>query len=480
MPAGCATFNPSCGISASTRNAHSCLDLPIQAIHQEILAGRSTSEALTRASLDRIQKLDTGLNCFISVDANQAIAAAQAADRHIQAGEVHSALHGIPYALKDIYDVRGRATTCHSFARLDHIAPSNAFAVDRLTAAGAVLLGKLASHEFALGDFSTDLPFPPARNPWNRQHIPGGSSSGSAAAVAARFMRFALGSCTGGSIRIPAAWCGVVGLKPTYGRISSSGVFPLARSLDHCGPIAASVADAAAVLQCIAGYDPRDPASADQPVPDYSAALNQGVNNLDIGLAASMFEAAPMRNEIRQRIAHLLEQLQHEGARIVPIDLPPYEAFTSCGRIISSVESSAVHADGMRRMPQKYSATALARFSAGLSISQSDYLAARHRQRMLRDCVDKSLDQCDVLIAPITFDTAPAFEPRPDFRTWPAQNYVFNVAGHPAISVPIGLCGNGLPMAVQIAGRYFDESMVLRVAQSIENMSLPMMPPLCL
>ncbi len=451
-------------------------DLPIPVLHHALVNGRITSASLVEASLSRIKSLDSELSCFVLVDEQGALSAAKAADSEIKSGNIRSLLHGIPYAIKDVYDVEGMATTCHSFARLGHIAQRNSSMASRLNEAGAILLGKLATHEFALGEFSTELPFPPARNPWNKRHIPGGSSSGPAAAVAAGYVRFTLGTCTGGSIRIPAAWCGVVGLKPTYGRVSRSGVFPLAPSLDHCGPIAASVAEAAAVLQSMAGHDPSDPGSVDHPVPDYSAGIERGMAGLRIGLPVALFQAGSIRPEIRRRIGTLLAQLQSEGAEINDVDLAPYTWFTACGRVISSAESFAIHAEQLRHIPHKYSSASLSRLATGFAVSEADYQSAQNLRQALKASVDRSLENCDVLLAPITLDTAPPFDPLPHFKTWPAHSYVFNVSGHPAISVPIGLCSNGLPMAIQIAGRYFDEGMVFRVARSIEKLTAPMQP----
>jgi len=252
-------------------------ELSVAALGRGLRDGTLKAEGLARNALSRIAAHDGRLHAFIHVERDAAIQAACAADAELAAGRDRGPMHGIPYALKDIYDVAGLPTTCHSRLRLDAVATEDSAVAARFREGGAVLLGKLATYEFALGGPSFDLPFPPARNPWNPDRVPGGSSSGSGAAVAAGFVRVAPGSCTAGSIRGPAAWCGTVGMKPTYGRVSRRGVFPLAWSLDHCGPLARGVEDAAIALQVMAGYDPRDRASADLPVPDYRADLGAGV-----------------------------------------------------------------------------------------------------------------------------------------------------------------------------------------------------------
>ncbi len=247
-------------------------------------SGATTSVQLTEQALARIAARNPALDAFVLLTEERAMADARRADAELAAGTDRGPFHGIPHALKDIYATKGIRTTCHSKLRLDVVPEADSVVAERFAEGGAVLLGKLATHEFAIGGPSFDLPFPPARNPWNREHIPGGSSSGSAAAVASGMMRMAMGSDTGGSIRGPAGYCGIVGLKPTYGRVSRRGVFPLSFTLDHCGPLAASVEDAAIALQVIAGFDPLDLACVDLPVPDYRAGLGAGVKGLRIGI----------------------------------------------------------------------------------------------------------------------------------------------------------------------------------------------------
>src|SRR5690606_36471685 len=257
-----------------------------------------------------------------------------------------------PVAVKDLYDVAGQPTTCHSKLRLDHVAEEDSGPVQKLRDAGAVLLGKLATHELALGGPSFDLPFPPARNPWDLNRIPGGSSSGSGAAIAAGYTRIALGTCTGGSIGVPAAWCGAVGLKPTYGRVSKYGVFPLAWSLDHCGPLTRSVEDAALTLQVLAGHDPRDPSSADVPVADYTADLERGVQGVRIGVPRHLFGQSPVASAaFHDAMARTESQLREAGAALDDVTVADGEFFLACGRVINSAEMFTIHGRWLRERP---------------------------------------------------------------------------------------------------------------------------------
>jgi aspartyl-tRNA(Asn)/glutamyl-tRNA(Gln) amidotransferase subunit A len=264
-------------------------DLSIADMGRMLRAGSVTAEALAHDALARVAARDGTLNAFVLVTEERALADARRADDELKSGRDRGPFHGIPYALKDIYDTAGLRTTCHSKLRVEHVPNQDSVVAAKLKDAGGVMLGKLATHEFALGGPSFDLPFPPARNPWNTEHITGGSSSGSAAAIASGIVRMAMGSDTGGSIRGPAAYCGTVGIKATYGRVSRRGVFPLSYTLDHCGPLSRSIEDSAITLQIIAGHDPEDPASADVPVADYVGGLEGGVSGLRIGIPRAFF-----------------------------------------------------------------------------------------------------------------------------------------------------------------------------------------------
>lgn len=449
-------------------------ELSISAMARAIRSGAVKSEQLVRAALERINTCDARIHAFTQLNGESALSEARAADlrRKTQGPDNLPALHGIPVAVKDIYDLSGQPTTCHSKLRLEHMAEQDAGSVQRLKDAGAIVLGKLATHEFALGGPSFDLPFPPARNPWSLSHIPGGSSSGSGAAIAAGYTRLALGSCTGGSIRIPAAWCGVVGLKPTYGRISRHGVFPLAWTLDHCGPLARSVEDASIGLQVLAGHDPRDPGSADVPVDDYCSTLDVGVRGLRVGVPRSHFQhLAQTSAQFLQAFEQVTQWLSQAQADMVDVNLPDDTQCVAVGRVILAAESFAVHAKDLRCRPLDYGEITLSRLVQGAAVSSVDYLNALRLRRDLAARMDIVFERCDVVLTAVTLDTAPAFTSAGTAHGWPVQTYAFNVTGHPAISVPIGLSAQGLPMAVQVVGRYFDEALVLRVARSIEKLS---------
>jgi aspartyl-tRNA(Asn)/glutamyl-tRNA(Gln) amidotransferase subunit A len=449
-------------------------ELSISQMASALRSGAVKSEQLVRDALARVDMNDSRVHAFIRLDAENALNQAKCADVRLRerGAENLPVLHGIPVAVKDIYDLAGQPTTCHSKLRLDHVAQQDADSVKRLKDAGAIVLGKLATHEFALGGPSFDLPFPPARNPWNLSHIPGGSSSGSGAAIAAGYVRLALGSCTGGSIRIPAAWCGVVGLKPTYGRISRHGVVPLAWTLDHCGPLARSVEDAAIALQVLAGHDPQDPGSADEPVDDYCSTLDAGVRGLRIGVPHSHFQhLAQTSGEFLQAFERVSQCLKQAQADIVEVRLPADDQCVAAGRVILAAESFALHAKDLRSRPLDYGQITLSRLVQGAALPSEDYLNALRLRRELAARMDAEFERCDVVLTAVTLDTAPPFAAAGTAYAWPAQTYAFNVTGHPAISVPIGLSTQGLPMAVQVVGRYFDEARVLQVARAIERLS---------
>ena len=440
-------------------------------LHRGYAARRLTPTEATEALLSRIEALDPRINAFIRLDAEGARAQAALATQDMAASGPRGPLHGVPVALKDIIDVAGQPTTCHSKIRLDHVAAADATVVARLRGAGAILLGKLSTHEFALGGPAFDLPFPPARNPWNLAHIPGGSSSGSAAAVAAGFLRFATASCTSGSIRGPAAWCGAVGLKPSFGRVSRRGVFPLSWTMDHCGPIARSTEDAAIALQAMAGHDPLDPGSLDRPVPDFRAGLDAGVRGLRVGVPRGFFEEQPaLSPEARAGIATALDHLRRDGAVVRDAALPDPAQFLACSRVVMAAESFAIHRRDLAERLGDYGRSAAARFLQGAAIGAADYLDAQRLRGVLAAAVDAALRDHDVLVTAISLDVAPSFDSQLGAVSWPLQASPFNVTGHPALSVPVGLARNGLPLAVQVVGRPFDEAGVLRAGRAIERL----------
>ena len=447
-------------------------DLSIAQLGRALRAGQVSSEKITRDALDRIAATDAAIHAFVAIDDDNAMSAARSADLELRQGHDRGPMHGIPYAVKDIIDVAGMATTCHSKLRLDHVAEADAEITARFRNAGAVMLGKLATFEFALGGPSFDLPFPPTRNPWNLAHIPGGSSSGSAAAVAAGFVRTAIGTCTAGSIRGPAAWCGAVGMKPTYGRVSRRGIFPLAWSLDHCGPLSRSVEDAAISLQIMAGRDPLDPSSADTPVPDFRSLLDRGVAGLRLGVPRSFFEASSfLSSDVHDAIEKTLTLLRENGARVEDISLPDFALFHSCNRVIMNAEAYALHKTSLQQRWADFGEITVKRFVAGISITASEYLNALGLRRRLIAEVDNVLAQYDGLVTAVSLATAPRFDTLAQASAWPLQSSPFNLTGHPAMSVPVGLGTDGLPLAVQVVGRPFDEPTVFRICRAIEALS---------
>ncbi|MBL0936814.1 MAG: amidase [Rhizobiaceae bacterium] len=448
----------------------SLADLSILELARLLRAGSVSSREIVADALDRIAERDRQIHAFIRVEAEAALGFAGECDAELARGVDRGPLHGIPYALKDIYDVAGLPTTCHSKLRLDAIATADSAVAERLRQGGAVLLGKLATHEFAFGGPSFDLPFPPARNPLDPDRITGGSSSGSAAAVAAGFVRFAPGSCSGGSLRGPAAWCGVVGLKPTYGRVSRRGVFPLAWTLDHCGPIARTVEDAAVALQAMAGHDAADPGSADVPVPDFTAALEAGVKGLRIGVPRHFFrDHAGLSDEASGAIEAAIARLRAADATVADVELPEQRLFAACGRVVMTAEMFSIHQEHLRTRLADYGQATVNRFVLGATVGAADYINAQRLRSKLKAAVDETFQQYDALLTVISLSTAPRFDTAPNASAWGIQANAFNVTGHPAISVPVGLAADGMPLAVQVIGRAFDEATALRIAKHLES-----------
>jgi len=427
---------------------------------------------LVQALLDRIERLDPKLNAFIQLDADQALAAAQAAETEIVAGRRRGPLHGVPVGIKDIIDVAGLATTCHSKILEGSIAGADAVCVAKLRAAGAIVLGKLSTHEFAIGGPSFDLPWPPARNPWNPGHHPGGSSSGSGAGVAAGLFPMALGTDTGGSVRNPASCCGIVGLKPTYGLVSRRGAFPLSFTLDHVGPMTRTVADNALMLECIAGHDPLDPGSAAAAAGHYGQLLDRGVRGLRVGFIRHFHEIdAPADPEVTAALQHVALSLQMAGAELCDIVLPSLGEFGAVNRVILQSEAWSIHAKWLRERPGDYGRFARRRLMAGAFMSAGDYVLAQRRRRDLIAAVEAALREVDVLLCASSMEPACRIDNLEEVeRTYPRQARTpFNVTGHPALAMMSGLSKSGLPLSLQFVGRYFDEATLFRVARAWEQ-----------
>ena len=427
---------------------------------------------LVQALLTRAEALNPRIHAYIHLDATAALAAARTAEAELRAGQIRGPLHGVPVGIKDIIDVAGLPTTCHSRVLLDNVAAGDAAVVARLRQAGAIIIGKLSTHEFAIGGPSFDLPFPPARNPWNPAHHPGGSSSGAGAGLAAGLFPLALGTDTGGSIRNPASACGIVGLKPTYGLASRRGVFPLSFTCDHVGPMSRTVADAALLLDCIAAHDKLDPGSAAAPHAYYGTALERGVRGLRIGYVRHFHERdVPADDEVAAGLDTVARTLVAEGAELRDMRLPALPEFTAVNRIIFSSEAWAVHAPWLRARPGHYGRLARQRLMAGAFYSAGDYVAAQRRRLQLIGSVEAALREVDVLLCASSMEPACRIEDAEAVaRTYPRQARApFNVTGHPALAMMAGLSSGGLPTSVQFAGRYFDEATVLRVARAWER-----------
>ena len=438
-----------------------------------LIEGRKLSPVeLTDALLARIDQLDPTWHAFIRVVHERARTQAKVAEAEISGGQYRGALHGIPVGLKDIIDLAGYPTTCHSKIYADHTAATSAVVTTRLEAAGAVIMGKLSTHEFAIGGPSFDLPWPPAVNPWGGRNFPGGSSSGSGVALATGMLPAALGTDTGGSVRNPASMCSIVGLKPTYGRVSRRGVFPLAFSLDHVGPMTRDVADNALLLQILAGHDPLDPGSADVPVPDFSAELDKGAKGLRIGLVRHFYDgdetAHPGQIKAADGAADLLREL---GADVREVRLAPLQEYSVCNRVILASEAFSIHRRHFAERPGDYGALARERLAIGAALSAADYVdALRVRARLVAQ-TRAAMDGFDAILTVSSMDPPPPIDDAEACaRVYPRQaRQPFNVTGLPAIAIPAGFTPDGLPLSIQIVGHAWQEARVYRIARAYEQ-----------
>jgi aspartyl-tRNA(Asn)/glutamyl-tRNA(Gln) amidotransferase subunit A len=426
---------------------------------------------VTRSLLDRIAAHDAKLHSFIRVTPEAALAEAQAAERELMAGRRRGPLHGIPYALKDIVETAGIPTTGHSKLCKDYVPAAAAHLVTLLKAGGAVLMGKLATWEFALGGPSWDLPWPPARNPWNPDYLPGGSSSGASAAVAAGFVPGAVGTDTGGSIRGPAAVCGIAGLKPTYGRISRRGVFPNTFTMDHCGPLTRSAGDIALFLQVIAGFDAEDPGSEDVPVPDYRAALTGRIEGLRFGLIEHWY-AQGAHSDLVPAISAAVEVLRGLGAVVEPVQLSSLRDYTDCKTTISIAELYAIHEKDLKTRPQDFGRILRNRVLPGALIRAEDYVQAlRWRAELAREQA-LTLKRFDALLTAGALNVADPADPNQPDRlvSSPSITMPFSVGGLPALAIPCGFSrAEGLPLSLQIAAAPMAEPTVLRIAHAYQQ-----------
>ncbi len=429
--------------------------------------GELSPVALTQNLLERIERTQPVLRAFITLTADLALQQAQVATQQIAQGDPRPLL-GIPLAYKDIYMTAGIRTTGGSALYEQWVPTTTATPVAKLQQAGAILMGKLSTHEFALGLSTEDHPFPPARNPWNPEHIPGGSSSGSGVSAAAGLVLGALGSDTGGSIRHPAAVCGIAGIKPTYGRCSRYGVLPLAWSLDHTGPMARTCPDLALLLTAMSGYDPQDPGSAQRPAEDFSLGLDQGIRGLRIGVLRSWYETADA--PVITAVDQAAQVLQSLGAEVREVEIPHLE-LSACLWGLLLAEAYAYHADPLSTRPECYPAWLRNRFLLGKLFSAEEYLMAQRARRLLIEETQAVMHQVDVLLSPTRGGTAMTFDQAyQDYFAQVSYTGFYNMTGFPALSI---LCGfdQGLPIGLQLGGRPFEEATLLRVGHTYEQVA---------
>jgi aspartyl-tRNA(Asn)/glutamyl-tRNA(Gln) amidotransferase subunit A len=472
-------------------------NLTLQQMRQQLASGETTSVALTRTCLERIKASDAKLNAFITLCEEEALAAAAAADELLAAGKGQP-LTGIPLAVKDIFNTRDLHTTCGSKILANYVSPYDATAIAKLKEQGAVIVGKLNMDEFAMGSSNENSAAGCVHNPWNLDHVPGGSSGGSAAAVAARQVMASLGTDTGGSIRQPASHCGIVGLKPTYGRVSRYGVIAYASSLDQVGPLATNVEDCALLLGAIAGYDPADSTSVDTPVPDYLANIQKGVKGKKIGLPQEYFIDG-LADDVKRAVEETITAYRDLGAEIVEIALPHTKYAVACYYLLATAEASSNLAryDGVRYGLRKdegngligmYEQSRAAGFGAevkrrimlgtyALSSGYYDayYLKAQKVRTLIQQDFLKAFEQVDLLLTPVAPTTAFKIGEMSDD---PLQMYLsdiftlsVNLAGTCAMSLPCGLSADGLPIGVQLIGKPFAEDDLLQAAYAYEQVS---------
>ena len=438
----------------------------------ELIRSRKLSPVeLTQAYLKRIADLDPQLRAYITLTADLALAQARAAEQEIANGRYRGPLHGIPFGLKDIYSTRGILTSAHSKVCADNIPAEDATTTSRLREAGAVLLGKLATHEFAHGGPSFDLPWPPARNPWNLEHFTGGSSSGSGAAVAAGLAVFALGSDTGGSIRGPSSHCGLAGLMPTYGLVSRAGVIPNSYTFDHCGPMAWTVEDCAIVLQALAGYDARDGGSVEVAVPDYRAALSKDLKGLKVGVLRQQWEQdLPAHEDVRRAMDEAVGVFGKLGAQVEDCRARPMQDSMDVKVIIAETEIFSINHKDLASRPGDFGRDFLGRALPACLFQAADYVAASREHRRIIAEARALYGKYDVLLT-AGFGPAPRLDAHRTANFWQRPN-VFtqsNVTAGPALELCNGFSKTGLPLGMQIIGRPFDEATVLKAGHAYEQ-----------
>jgi aspartyl-tRNA(Asn)/glutamyl-tRNA(Gln) amidotransferase subunit A len=426
---------------------------------------------LVEACLDRIQRIDPLINAFITVTGEQALTQAENLESELKRGHWRGPLHGIPLGLKDLYETRGIRTTCGTSFFRENFPEDDAFVVKKLRKAGAVFLGKQNMHEIALGITNENPHYGPSRNLWDTNRVTGGSSGGSAASLVAGMCLGSFGSDTGGSIRIPASLCGVVGIKPTYGRVSLRGVIPLSWSLDHAGPLALRVRDAAVLLQAVAGYDPDDPACASHPVEEFLDQIDLGLKGIKVAVAVDEhFRQAD--DQVLALFDDAVFAFRDLGAAVEEVAFPDARQAALANGTIVVTEGAAFHRQHIEENPSGFGEDVRTRLQTGAAMSGMDYAAARREQAVLRRKFERFFEEYDILLAPATPQTAPPIgkkNPAERARQLTRFTAPFNLTGLPAISLPCGFTGEELPVGLQVIAGPWRERMLFRAAQAYEQ-----------
>src|SRR6476646_8792082 len=451
--------------------------MSLTSVATAIAQKRISSREATQSCLDRTAQWQPRLNAFMAIEAEAALAAADAADTDLANGKSRGPLHGVPLAHKDMYYDAGKVVTCGSKIRRDFVATTTSTALQRLKDAGTVRSGSLQMVEFAYGPTGHNPHYGPVHNPWNVDHITGGSSSGSGSAVAARLTFAALGSDTGGSIRMPAHFCGVTGLKTTVGRISRAGAMPLSQSLDTVGPLAQSAEDCALLLGLMAGADPDDPTASALPVPDYMAATKQSIKGLKIGVPTA-FYVDDLDSEVARVLDETLAVLKKEGAEIVKVELPDQRQLTAACQFVLATEAAAFHKRWMIERPQDYGAQVLMRLQNGLAIPAVSYLEAMRWRGPALVAYLAAVEGTDAVIAPVAPMPAPTIAESDVGTSHDAEAVIqrvtrftrpINYLGLPSLSIPAGFAKTGLPVGMQLIGRAFDEAGLVRIGAAFQR-----------
>jgi aspartyl-tRNA(Asn)/glutamyl-tRNA(Gln) amidotransferase subunit A len=451
--------------------------MSLVSVAKAIAEKKVSSREVTRSCVHRIAQWQPRLNAFMAIEAEQALAAADEADASLAKGNSRGALHGVPLAHKDMYYDAGKVVTCGSLIRRDFVATSTSTALQRLKDAGTIRLGSLQMVEFAYGPTGHNVHYGAVRNPWNVDHITGGSSSGSGSAVAARLTFAALGSDTGGSIRMPAHFCGVTGLKTTVGRVSRAGAMPLSQSLDTVGPLAQTAEDCALLLELMAGADPEDPTASALPVPNYMAATNGSIKGLKIGVP-SAFYVDDLDSEVARVVDETIAVLKKEGAEIVQVELPDQRQLTAACQLVLAAEAAAFHKRWMIERPQDYGPQVLMRLQNGLAVPAVSYLEAIRWRGPALAAYLAAVAGTDAVLAPVAPVPAPTIA-ESDVGNSPDAEAVIqrltrftrpvNYLGLPSLSIPSGFARSGLPVGMQLIGRSFDEAMLLRIGAAFQR-----------